>query len=328
MSLVAGRRDYIRGGRQKDEYAANEVVEVPCPLCHGDQRERLYTEHGAIGVSRCLGCSLIYTSPRLHSPVEIYWGDGALYYEEARLIFDGKSRHHRDPNYVAEIEVVERYKRSGRILDVGCNMGMLLRLAMRRGWSCVGLEPSRSLAELARKHGYPVWNQFLHEVSESENESFDVVAFSDVFEHITEPLSFLQEAARLLKPDGVLYVKVPNAKWNIFKQRTLAALGERPRQGLWDAYEHVVHYTDETLRAMLMKGGFKVVRISTEAPIQSPNWHEYVGHYYQYPTPWFMDIKRKIVRAFFFKISGLERLWRLGSLGYFAQNVVAVARKY
>ncbi len=327
MPLIAECQDYIRGGKQKKEYARDEVVEVACPLCRSERREPLYTEHGAIGVSRCLACALIYTSPRLRAPEQVYCGDAALYYEEARLIFDGKTGHHRDPNYLAEIQTLEQYKKIGKILDVGCNMGMLLRLAMKRGWNCVGLEPSPSLAELAKKHGFPVWNHFLHDVPESENESFDAVAFSDVFEHITEPLPFLQHAARLLKSDGVLYVRVPNAMWNIFKQRMLAVVGKHPRQGLWDAYEHVVHYTDQTLRAMLTKSGFRILKLSTEAPIQTPNWHEHVGHYYQYPTPWFMDIKRKAIRTLFYRVSGFERLLRLGSLGYLAQNVVAVARK-
>jgi hypothetical protein len=52
-----------------------------------------------------------------------------------------------------------------------------------------------------------------------------------------------------------------------------------------------------------------------------------VGHYYQYPTPWFMDIGRKAGRTLFYRLSGLERLLRLGSLGYSAQNLVAVAKK-
>jgi SAM-dependent methyltransferase len=327
LRLVAESQDYVRGGTQKDNYSPDEVMEVRCPLCASEDCERLYMEHGAIGISRCLVCSLIYTSPRIHSPEQIYWGDASIYHEEARLIFEGKAAHHRDPNYLSEIRAIERYRKAGRFLDVGCNMGMLLRLAVKRGWNCVGLEPSPALAELAQKHGFPVWNCFMHGVPESENASFDVVALSDVFEHIAEPHSFLRQGTRLLKPDGLLYVKVPNARWNIFKQKILGLVGKPPRQGLWDSYEHVVHYTDQTLKRILTEGGFRVLEISTEAPIQTPNWHEYVGHYYQYSTPWFMDIGRKAVRTAFYRLSSVERLLRLGSLGYFAQNVVAIARK-
>lgn len=130
-----------------------------------------------------------------------------------------------------------------------------------------------------------------------------------------------------MKDNGILYVKVPNAKWNILKQKMLALMGKHPSQGLWDAYEHVVHYTESTLKRMLVEGGFRVIEISTEAPVHTPNWHEFVGHCYQYPTPWFMDIRRKSVREACYRLAGIERLVRLGSLGYLAQNIAAVASK-
>jgi SAM-dependent methyltransferase len=210
-------------------------------------------------------------------------------------------------------------------MDVGCNIGMLLRIAAKRGWTAVGVEPSQSLASLATRHGFKVHNCFLHEVPKEEEGSFDVVALSDVFEHISEPIEMLQQARRFMKPEGILYVKVPNARWSLLKQGLLGLLGQRPEQGLWDAYEHVVHYTDRTLRAMLERAGLRVVEFNVEAPVQTPNWHELVGHYYQYPTPWRLDWRRKFVRSFFYWISGPERLLRGGSIGYFAPNIVAVA---
>src|SRR5262245_58381143 len=123
MRLIAECQDYIRGGKQKSEYSRDEVIEVICPLCGGEDRRRLYIEYGSIGVSQCSTCSLIYTSPRVHSPEHVYWGDASIYYEEARLIFDGKKRHHRDPNYLGEIVSIERYKKTDQFLDVGCNIG-------------------------------------------------------------------------------------------------------------------------------------------------------------------------------------------------------------
>jgi hypothetical protein len=89
----------------------------------------------------------------------------------------------------------------------------------------------------------------------------------------------------------------------------------------------VVHYTEESLRRMLANGGLTVLHVATEPPIQTPNWHEHVGHYYQYPTPWPLDWRRKTVRTVFYWLAFVERALRLGRLGYFAQNVVAVARK-
>jgi SAM-dependent methyltransferase len=328
LTPIAETGDYVRGGTQKDEYTADEVVEVACPLCGGSERQTLYTEHGAVGVVRCRGCSLIYTSPQIKSPEGIYHGDATVYLDEARLIFEGKAPHHRDPNYRQELHAIEKHRRPpGRFLDVGCNMGMLLRLAKGRGWEAVGVEPSPSLAPLAKRHGITVHNCFLHELPKSEHGTFDVVALSDVFEHITRPAELLAAAQLAMKPDGILYVKVPNALWSLFKQYALALFGRRPKRGLWDAYEHVVHYTDRTLRAMLEKNGLQVVEIATAPPVQTPNWHELVGHYYQYPTPPLVDFRRKLVRRGFYELGRVERLLRLGSLGYFVPNVVALCRK-
>jgi SAM-dependent methyltransferase len=326
MKLVAESQDYVKGGTQKDCYTAAEVVEAPCPLCGGAEREPIYTEHDVIGVVRCHSCGLLYTSPRLRNPEKVYWGDAEAYYREARLIFEGKAAHHRDPNYLEELRLIERYKRPGRLLDIGCNIGMLLCHARRRGWDVVGVEPSSSLAQLAAKHGFPIHNCFVDGLPADEEQSFDAVTLGDVLEHVCEPVPFLKDVARFLKPDGVLYVKVPNALWNLFKQRMLGLLGKRPEQGLWDAYEHVVHYTDDSLRRMLGKGGFQVLRTTMGKPVQTPVWHELVGHYYQYPTPFLLDWKRQLVRGLAYRLAGLERLLRFGSMGYLAPNIIAVAR--
>jgi 2-polyprenyl-3-methyl-5-hydroxy-6-metoxy-1,4-benzoquinol methylase len=326
MPMVDEPPVYLRGGTQKDFYSPEEVVDVPCPLCGGGDREPIYTEYGVLVISRCNSCSLIYTSPRIKEPEKIYWGDADLYYAEARLIYEGKAAHHREPNYLEEIRLIERHRRKGRFLDVGCNLGGLLRLVSKRGWEVVGLEPSLSLASIAAKLGLEIHNCFLHELPLRLEGSFDVVALSDVFEHICEPREFLRTAARFLKEDGILYIKVPNARWNVFKQRILAILGRRPSNDVWDSCEHVVHYTDDTLAKMLELSGFSPVYITTAKPVQTPVWHKYVGHYYQYPSPWILDWRRHLGRALCYRLALLERLGRYGSVGYLAPSIVAVAR--
>ena len=69
------------------------------------------------------------------------------------------------------------------------------------------------------------------------------------------------------------------------------------------------------------------VEVANSKPFQIPSWHLYVGHYYQYPSPWTMDWKRHLGRSVFYWLSRIERLVRLGSIGAFAPNLVAVARK-
>ncbi len=325
--MTAG--DYERGGAQSSSYTREEVVDVDCPACGASEGRTLAVEHGAVGIKRCAECSLIYTSPRVREPEKVYWGDHDRYVAEARLIFDGRAPHHRDPNYREELELVEAHRpQRGRWLDVGCNMGMLLRLARERGWDAVGVEPSPALHRIATQQlGLEVHNCFVEDLPAELHGTFDVVALSDVFEHVTEPRALLAAVAPLLADDGLLYVKVPNARWTLLKQRLAKLTGRTPPHGVWDAYEHVVHYTEPTLRAMLRAGGFEPVEVTFARPVQVPVWHLYVGHYYQYPSPWTLDARRHLGRAAFHELARAERALRGGRIGACAQNLVAVARQ-
>jgi len=285
-------------------------------------------EHGTIGVVRCLDCSLIYASPRLKAPEQLYWGDALKFFEEGRVIFKGHAPHHRDANYDEELALIRKYKPSGRFLDVGCNMGFLLRKVREGGWEAVGVEPSPSLAKLAREQWkLPIHNCFLDKLPIEEAGTFDVVALSDVFEHVTMPLRFLKDVQRLMKDDGIVYIKVPNARFSQFKQRMLERMGRKFAAGVWDSDEHVVHYTDDTIRTMLGKVGFDVVEVTFGKPVNAPVWHEYVGHYYLNPTPWYLDWKRVVGRTAFYYASFPERLLRGGKVGVLAHNLVVIARK-
>ncbi len=320
--------DYTRGGTQKTVYSDAEVVAVRCPLCNADDCDRLSTEYQSVAIVRCRVCALIYTSPRIRAPAEVYWGEYETFLEEARLIFDGSAQHHREPNYREELDMIESVSPGrGRLLDVGCNMGVLLRDARARGWTTVGVEPSVALARIATEQfGLVVHNCFLDQVSPSEHASFDVMALSDVFEHIPDPLAFLATARRFLKPGGLLYLKSPNARWNLLKQRMAGSLRRTPEAGVWDSYERVVHYTDTTIVAMLAAGGFETMSVTSGKPVQSPVWHRYVGHYYQYPSPWFLDWRQHLGRRFFYELARMESRARPGRVGPLAPNLMVLAR--
>ena len=320
-------KDYERGGRQRAVYGEADVETVACPLCGEDGGERLYTERGVLGIVRCSGCDLIYVSPRLRNPEQVYWGDSAQYAQEARLIFEDRASHHRDSNYVDDLRVIERFKPSGAFLDVGTNMGFFLRHTRGRGWKVTGVEPSASLSELAREHfGLDVRTCFLQD-AKFPDAHFDVVTMTDVFEHIAEPRPMLAEVRRILTPDGILFVKVPNGRFNVFKLRFLSGIGRLGSFDLFDSYEYVVHYTSRTLRHMLQREGFRVRQQLIAQPIQLPVWHDFVGQYYQYPSPWVLDWKRHIGRRLLYHASRVESVLLGREIGWLAPNIVAVAEK-
>jgi hypothetical protein len=96
---------------------------------------------------------------------------------------------------------------------------------------------------------------------------------------------------------------------------------------IFDSYEHVVHYSDKTLRRMLKKYGFKIIKAFIGKPVQTPVWHDYVGQYYQYPSPWVLDPKRQSLRLIFYWVSRLEFWIRGMKVGYLAPNIAVIAKK-
>ncbi|MBU2541435.1 MAG: class I SAM-dependent methyltransferase [Candidatus Omnitrophica bacterium] len=319
--------DYDRGGRQKEIYSESDVISVCCPFCNINKYRQIYQERGTLAIVKCLGCGLLYVNPRLKEPEKIYWGEADKYFKEARLIFEGKSRHHRDQNYIQDLKLIYKYKPSGNFLDVGTNMGFFLRNAKGWSWNLYGVEPSSSLSEIARKYfSLNVKTAFLQDAG-FKNSFFDVVTMTDVFEHLSEPGEVLEEVKRILKPDGILFIKVPNGLFNLFKYYCAKTTNRLKNYDIFDSYEHVVHYSQKTLKLMLDKFGFKVIRVCIGRPIQVPVWHNYVGHYYQYPTPWMLDCKRQFARITLYLLSLIEYRIRLNRVGYLAPNIVVIAKK-
>jgi SAM-dependent methyltransferase len=137
---------------------------------------------------------------------------------------------------------------SGRILDIGCGKGAFLRSFRnhRPQWHCVGIEPSREEAELARRDGQLEVHEGMLGSTPLGRESFDLVSIMHVFEHVPRPLETLRHIHDLLKPGGELFIEVPNTSdLNMFYDLLL--------------FEHLFHFTPETLAWLLSREGFEVV---------------------------------------------------------------------
>jgi SAM-dependent methyltransferase len=137
----------------------------------------------------------------------------------------------------------------------------------------------------------------------------------------------LEEIKRILKPDGIIYIKVPNGLFNLLKLKMAKFTNRLDCYDIFDSYEHVLHFSQATLKVMLEKNGFKIIAMKIARPVQLPAWHKYVGFYYQYPSPWILDPLQSTLRTMFYLLSLIEFKLRLNRIGYFAPNIVAIARK-
>jgi 2-polyprenyl-3-methyl-5-hydroxy-6-metoxy-1,4-benzoquinol methylase len=316
--------EYIKGGTQKDFYNEHDREACNCLLCDKNDFVVLGEERG-LSVVKCNNCDLIYTNPRPKNVEENYFGDGSLFFEEARLIFNGKKVHHRDKNYEYELRQIKKHKAAGKLLDIGTNMGFFLRKAREFGYEVEGVEPSPSLTKIAVEQ----WNLNVHnayfEDANLPKHAYDVITLIDVFEHVTNPKELLTTCLNHLKDDGIVVIKVPNGDYNHFKMKLAAMTGKTASMDIWDCYEHVGHYTPKTMEKMADVSGFKIKDYFIPIPINSPIWSDLVAHYYQYPSPAILDWKRVLLRSFFYRIGTIERLF--GGKIRFGPDLMFILRK-
>jgi SAM-dependent methyltransferase len=232
-----------------------------------DEHRAVAREFG-IQIARCGGCGLTYTQTPLSDPQGHYHLDRKHVLRKYGPIFDGAAPHPRDHNYDEHLDLLEAATGGRDLLDIGSHAGFFLRRATARGWNAIGIEPSAAASALARERfGLDVRTGTLFDAGLPSG-SFDAVTLTDVFEHIGQPNPLLAEVRRLLRPQGVLFVKVPNVRYLHAKRRLLGRI-PGAIDDCYDAREHLVHYSARTLRESLVAAGFVVEAIAVPSPIQS-----------------------------------------------------------
>jgi 2-polyprenyl-3-methyl-5-hydroxy-6-metoxy-1,4-benzoquinol methylase len=237
---------------------------VPCPGCGGGDWDTLFVKGGFTFV-RCVVCEQVFSNPQVREELvedeyrtgnsNDIWVDVLL--SERQLALDRAK-------FCELLDELEPYRGTGRILDVGCSIGLFLHLAEERGWHAQGTEFSEKALRHAREEfGLDVVDTPLEE-TEWEDESFDVIALNSVIEHVNDPQRLFREIRRLLKPGGALYVITPNVE-------SLACRVLHDRAATFDGRNHLVYFSSKTLSRMLEKCGFAVdhcaTRISSLQPI-------------------------------------------------------------
>jgi len=122
------------------------------------------------------------------------------------------------------------------VLSPGCGAAGDLFAFMEQGAAKVyGLEVEKSLHQLAqlRFKGSPYEQAFDFQVYDGDtfpyaDQSFDIVFSTHVIEHTHQPLHYLYECLRVLRPGGVLFLDVPNRYYPIEQHVQLKYIHQIP----------------------------------------------------------------------------------------------------
>ena len=201
---------------------------------------------------RCAGCgTAVLGDPDVAHDFEALYASGTYAPRAGR--FERVLELGRTVGDLDRKRLARNLPRGGRVFEVGAGDGRLLALLANDGFHVAGIEPAAAYAALARAAGVAVETAAL-EATTLPAESQNAVVLWHVLEHLQDPSAALDRVRAWLAPEGKVLVAVPN----------LASVQAQIGGDRWfhqDVPRHVVHFTEEGIRALLTRTGFDVDRV-------------------------------------------------------------------
>lgn len=239
---------------KEKKYLAVERSNFSCILCGSSKYSLLHSKDNW-QVYKCENCGLGVLDPhpgkdelnRLYT--EDYFQ--SQYQEELALNSAKMKQRLRQEDH--RLRFFYKFKKSGKVLDIGCGRGYFLLACRKRGYEVEGIDISADASIYVSKElKIPVHLGDAGSINLPEK-SFDVITMWHSLEHAVDPNVYMQSTCRWLKDDGLLVVDVPNyashdaiKTWNNW-------VG-------WQIPYHFYHFTKSSLFLLLNKHGFSVIR--------------------------------------------------------------------
>lgn len=148
-----------------------------------------------------------------------------------RLVAVESRNWHLQSRMALNLETIDRYaKPAGRVLDIGCGTGFLLERLAERGFSGLGIDLSPESVEHARRRLAEIGaadrlTAVVGSAYEPPAGPFDLIALTDVLEHLEDPRACLAALRAQLAPSGLLVISTPNRRSLPGARRWLAEHG-------------------------------------------------------------------------------------------------------
>ncbi len=147
-----------------------------------------------------------------------------------------KTLHDINPVRLTYIEQFIQFNKQPRILDVGCGGGILSEAMAVKGAVVTGLDVNDAAICCAKAHAlqnHVTIDYVCQPIESFVAEQFDAITCLEMLEHVQEPQFVIEHCARLLKPDGYLFLSTLNRTLTAYATAVIAAeyiMGLIPRQ--------------------------------------------------------------------------------------------------
>lgn len=217
-----------------------------CLVCEGTKLRPLagFEKHHLV---KCDSCGFVFCKP---IPSK----------EELDKVYEGYGRN----DYLSDLTIqayekvldqMEPFRKTNRLIDVGCGIGYFLEVAKRRGWEVYGTEFTEEAVKICEAKGAKMQLGVLNPAN-YEPESFDVITSFEVIEHINNPREELGHFNQILRKGGLVYCTTPN--FNAVERHML-----KTEWNVLGYPEHLSYYTPSTLKRVFKEIGFEARKIET-----------------------------------------------------------------
>jgi SAM-dependent methyltransferase len=261
--------------KNKAPYIPKKWETVNCPFCNTNE-PKLYERFGSqlqYSYVKCGNCGLIYTNPRPAYDKDFIDAAYASYYQYAENISIQDLNNINESSlkmFEKEVDHIVQYDQDRKgVLDVGSGMGTFLLAAKKYyGDNVSGLDVSVKMAEFVERNvGVKVHIQQFEAFDTGSK--FSLIHMSHVLEHVPDPNLWLQHARKLLTPNGILVINVPNKSGIGNRMQHLfykTGFKEQFQNGWKDPSrtpDHLFEPTLDSMKYLLKKNNFEILEAYT-----------------------------------------------------------------
>lgn len=251
------------------------IARTDCAVC-GSASANLDRQIAEFPLQRCNACGFLQTA-RVLSPetLDAFYSTG----------YDGeRPRQGQKVNAEINMEAMRRLGLTDRpgqtLLDIGCGYGFFMqRMRDLAGADAAGIDLSEAQLHHAREALALTVARDPDSLPERFRDGVDMMVCFEVIEHIANPVNFLRDYARRLRPGGTLVVATDN-----FRSLPVRAMGNKfPK---WIPHQHISLFDPATLKFTLTRTG--LLEVSGCASV----------------TPWELLLRALVYRATLRKVGG------------------------
>lgn len=141
-----------------------------------------------------------------------------------------------------------RFSKTGKLLDVGCSMGFLVKAAQDAGYNAFGIDPNQQdVDEGIARYSVDLSQGY---IDSYEGEDFDVIMCFNTIEHVSRPDLLMREMTKRLSPKGIIVIGTHDIECQNYLDEGVNWKHIKPA-------EHLYYFSKDSLALLGQKYGMR-----------------------------------------------------------------------